>query len=566
MKLIRLKLCSDFRGIKKDFEIDFFNVNTNRNPADFNPYCFVGRNGSGKSNVLEAISNIFYHIECIYLNYKPRGFEKTPKSIKGFDATQCSPDAFELEYLIPVNWNRNKDRIGVEDLNWQSKNYAQIRVTKVIGERPLLEIVNYEFYKGIDRYPDRILAKQILPEIIIGYSSGENEVLSLPFFKMRFIHFDEYSDILTKRYDYQRPEGRMIYVDNQYSQTILLANFLMQDKKYLKPFTDPINGIGILGIEQARIILQKHVYQKYKNEVIETFSTEDQADKFKSQVELSTLVRPAIDRLIKCCTIHHEDEENLVLDFWVDESLKTAFKNEFASPLDLFRTFQVLHTLNLYDVPYQTKNDIYNSNSLYVNETVPVLPSHKRVFRIKDFTVYKRGAEKTLLTKSLSDGEHQFLHTMGICLLLRESNALFLLDEPETHFNPDWRSKFVSTLKSCFKIDRSSLRDILITTHSPFIVSDCKQDNVKWFVRENRSGPKEVNINTYGTSIIKLMNEFFGKNRQIADLSWNEMLQDLRSENVNELNESLSKFGDSFEKNMIVQKLNKIIIDKGLEK
>jgi restriction system-associated AAA family ATPase len=565
MKLIKLKISEDFRGIKSGFKINFFDSNSNSDPAEFSPYCFVGRNGSGKSNILEALANIFYHIECIYLNYKPRSFEKTQKSLKGFDPFACSPNAFDLEYLIPVNWNKDKNVFNDESLKWEDRNYAHIKITKTANDRPLIEIVNYDWYRDIAKTPDRILTKQILPEIVIGYSSGENEVLSLPFFKMRFINFDEYSDILTKQLDYQRPEGRLIYVDSQYSQAILLANFLMQEKKFLKPFADEITGIGITGIEQVRIILQKHVYQKYKNVVIETFNIEDQTDKSKINVELTSLIRPAIDRLIKCCTIHHEDDENLTLDFWVDEDLKTAFKNEFLSPLDLFRTFQILHTLNLYEVRHQTKSDIYNSNSLYVNETVPILPSNKRVFRIKDFTVYKKGASKTLLTKSLSDGEHQYLHTMGICMLLRKSNVLFLLDEPETHFNPDWRSKFISTLKSCFKFEENTLRDILITTHSPFIISDCKQENVKWFVKENRLGPEKVTLNTYGTSIIKLMHEFYGKNRQIADLSWNEMLKDLKSESINDLNESLSKFGESFEKNMIIQKLNKLIIDRNLE-
>lgn len=565
MKLVRLKINDDFRGIKKGFEISFFNINSNKAPFEFNPYCLVGRNGSGKSNILEALANIFYHIECVYLNYKPRGFEKSLKSNLGFDAVQSSPNAFEIEYLIPVSWSLSEEETNETETSWNDLNYAHIKIVKKQKERPEIEIINYKNFANQPKTPDRIMAKQVLPELVIGYSSGENEVLSLPFFKMRFIHFDEYSDILTRRYDYKKPEGRMMYIDSQYSQTILLSNFLMQDKKYLKPFTDNIEGLGILGIEQFRVIIQKTVIQRYKPEVIETFSNEDKTDKSKLSVELTTLIKPSIEKLKKCCTIYFEDVHNLILDFWVDEELKKAFKREFISPLDLFRTFQILHTLNLYDVSQQSKNDIYNSDSLYVNETVPILPSHKRVFRIKDFTVFKEGTKKTLLTKSLSDGEHQFLHTMGICLLLRDSNALFLLDEPETHFNPDWRSKFISTLKSCFKEDKSILKDILITTHSPFIISDCKKENVKWIVKEKKDAPERVTLNTFGTSITKLMHEFFGKGRQIADLSWNEMLVELKSDDINALNDALSKFGESHEKNMILQKLNKLILDKDLE-
>lgn len=566
MKLVRVKLNCDFRGIKKDFEVSFFDIKSKKDPFEFNPYCLVGLNGSGKSNILEALANIFYHIECVYLNYKPKGFEKTPKSNKGFDSNVSSPNAFEIEYLIPVNWSVEKSLPSEGIASWSKFNYAHVKIVKKINARPEIEILNHSDFVNQAKNPDRIITKQILPELVIGYSSGENEVLSLPFFKMRFIHFDEYSDILTRRYDYSRPEGRMMYIDAQYSQTILLSNFLMQDKKYLKPFTDKSGGIGILGVEQFRILIQKHVYQRFKPEVISTLSLSDANDKSKLSVELTTLIRPAIEKLISCCTLFSEDNEDLILDFWVDDALKKAFQKEFISPLDLFRTFQILHTLNLYDVSYQTKNDLYNSASLYVNETVPILPSHKRVFRIKEFTVQKAYSKNSLLTKSLSDGEHQFLHTMGICLLLRDSNALFLLDEPETHFNPGWRSKFISTLKACLKEDKNVLRDILITTHSPFLISDCKKENVKWFIKNKKDGPEKVTLNTFGTSISKLMHEFFGKGRQIADLSWNEMLSDLKSDDINTLNDALSKFGESNEKNMILQKLNKIIIDQDLEK
>jgi energy-coupling factor transporter ATP-binding protein EcfA2 len=47
---------------------------------------------------------------------------------------------------------------------------------------------------------------------------------------------------------------------------------------------------------------------------------------------------------------------------------------------------------------------------------------------------------------SLSDGEHQQALILGIYAMINEKNALFLLDEPESHFNPQWRVKFVQRL------------------------------------------------------------------------------------------------------------------------
>ena len=78
MKLLRLKLNDDFRSLAAGFEVDFLREWDRDRFDEFHPYCFAGRNGSGKSNVLEALAAIFYHIECIYLNYRPEGFECEP--------------------------------------------------------------------------------------------------------------------------------------------------------------------------------------------------------------------------------------------------------------------------------------------------------------------------------------------------------------------------------------------------------------------------------------------------------------------------------------------------------
>ncbi|MFO7073700.1 ABC transporter, partial [Pseudomonas aeruginosa] len=54
---------------------------------DFAPFVCAGLNGSGKSNLLEALAAIFYHMECIYLENLPDSFrhdeEYNPKGFRG---------------------------------------------------------------------------------------------------------------------------------------------------------------------------------------------------------------------------------------------------------------------------------------------------------------------------------------------------------------------------------------------------------------------------------------------------------------------------------------------------
>ena len=75
-----------------------------------------------------------------------------------------------------------------------------------------------------------------------------------------------------------------------------------------------------------------------------------------------------------------------------------------------------------------------------------------------------------------------------------------------SHFNPDWRSKFVHIANE--SIDKERDQEIILTTHSPYIVSDCRRECVYIFQRNpdgTVSQPKSPDINTFGTSIITLV-------------------------------------------------------------
>ena len=98
MKLLRLKIENEdgFRSLQKGFEINFRTLADTEAMEQFRPFCFAGLNGSGKSNVLEALANIFYHLEVCVARYLPESI----KDPNNFKRNECTPDAFTLEYLI----------------------------------------------------------------------------------------------------------------------------------------------------------------------------------------------------------------------------------------------------------------------------------------------------------------------------------------------------------------------------------------------------------------------------------------------------------------------------------
>jgi restriction system-associated AAA family ATPase len=409
---------------------------------------------------------------------------------------------------------------------------------------------------------------------------------------MRFIQFDEYCDHLVKDVPYDgKPEGRMIYLDEQFSQAILICHFLFPNDAILRVFE---KEIGLKGIQRFRIIIRKFHRLQIAEERQKSMSLEEKKDKSKTTVELTsklsgyyddkgTLQLGLIDKLIKCSTAFYEGENDspngeggdLFLDYWVNEATKKAFQFHFServedsnelssakSALNLFQSFQTLLMLNHYKVDIETKAELYKSGSLYVNETISTPASHERIMRFKEGSLIKEGVPETIYIKALSDGEHQLIHTIGLCLLFRHESALFLLDEPETHLNPDWRASYISTLRAALEADSATknvMREVLLTSHSPFIISDCRQDNVLVF-EKNPDGKVEwdfAKFNTFGASSNAITIRVFGQKETIGDYALDK-LNDLRqrlqdNESPDALIDEVGKeLGDSVEKVLFI--------------
>ncbi|MEL5848741.1 MAG: restriction system-associated AAA family ATPase, partial [Candidatus Igneacidithiobacillus chanchocoensis] len=278
--------------------------------------------------------------------------------------------------------------------------------------------------------------------------------------------------------------------------------------------------------------------------------------------EKSSLVVSALRR---CATLSYTDEasDTLVLDYWVNEATRQVFRKNFdGSALVLFQAFQVLLTLNRYAVSETLKTDLYTSTSHYVSETVPTLASDQRIMRFEFVRFTKHGVAEPMMLKELSDGEHQLLHSLGLCLLFRETNSLFLLDEPETHFNPDWRANFISRLRQCLPDAGEVGQEMLITTHSPFLISDSKPDKVLVFAKDKASGAVSIShpdYNTLGASINKITMNTFGKRETIGGHA-QEMLEELRArfkkgcEDKDALIDEIhQRLGDSVEKVLLIK-------------
>ncbi|MEY2701959.1 MAG: hypothetical protein RLY43_592, partial [Bacteroidota bacterium] len=92
---------------------------------------------------------------------------------------------------------------------------------------------------------------------------------------------------------------------------------------------------------------------------------------------------------------------------------------------------------------------------------------------------------KEMSINQLSSGEKQIVFRGSFLLKDKESSkgALILIDEPETSLHPTWQMKILNFFKKLF-IDKNGEQtsQLIVTTHSPFIIHNNNRNNDKVIV------------------------------------------------------------------------------------
>ena len=487
-----------------------------------NANCFIGVNGSGKSQVLEVIIEIFLYLDNL--------FRKEHKQ----DHTKVfSPFAFRIEYEI---WVENILYLIVfecHDLKTKSRDLC-IEIFK--KQEDLITKVNVPFDDIINYIPTKIA----------GYSSGSNETLSLPFDS----YYDEYAEYTWKRakkikdYDDYSDidyDPRLYYMNYNTNLGIIISSFIFKDE-----------------LPEFQFILDELRIKELKSFVITIQTFGRQApNRSKGGVILTPELQSWREKLINISDENVFDEKYQIntLKFNISEETILAFKDNFSSALELYTCLYKLELLNNLIVDKSTRDKVKKERKERKLVTkMPIVSDINRVMNYSELKFsLKDGNESEINYLSLSDGEHQFMNVFGTLLMINQDNCLFLLDEPETHFNPIWRKKFIRILE---KITTNRKLDIFITTHSPFVVSDCKQEQVFIFSRDNNKVLiQKPDKETYGTAFDNILEMAFGINPPISENSLNE-IQELQLEKNPEIIENrLKDFGDSDEKASLVNRL-----------
>lgn len=509
IKLIRLKLDGEYKALL-DFDQTFRIEGETR--SALSPVCLVGLNGSGKSNLIEALSEIFCYLELINLPYE--GITQRAKQ-KELD--------FEIEYELPGKGSRSVRLIKISKQGNQPPTFIE-RVgdeeIQIAGDAAQLAV---------------------LPTSIIGYSSGLNETISIPYFKTKAFYSE---DVRNRAFNISKrkqrtetfTESRTLFMDYDSNAAILIANYIFGSRNQLDLFRERIRVDDIASFD---IVIRL----KYGG---------------NKTVKLTAELEGYIQKLRECATNKVEDaDKQSTFSYEIDAETRQKFRDRFDSAKDFFIALYKLSLLNALalkgeDRRFYLRPDVKEG----LLERPPTVSKGDKIFDIDRLKLKLTEPSKVIDYAGISDGEHQFIHIFGTVKLFDDPGTLFLFDEPETHFNPRWRREFVELLNG---ITSTAKQEFIISTHSPYVVSGCRKENVFKFERKgDRATCHPVDFETYGSSFEYLLTRLFDLDSLISKQAFEEMRDVIKSKDLDKLEAAVNDFGESFEKRFLFEEIARI--------
>jgi len=540
MKLLRLKLHDLYRSLDFDQQ-KFPKLELVNNEID--PICLVGLNGSGKSNLLELVADIFYRVESDLLNYQVASSQKP---------------------YIPYSNNKTKKEIYFEiDYRIKSEDkFFFVRITRLPKtKQPSVSLFKNEKFDELEEELSyNIDCRNYLPKII-AYTSGLNDLLSMPFIELQ----DYYAREVTHQvkaldnYDAEILEPNLLLMDFDSNAAIIVSNYLLNEPSKLEIFD---KFARIKGLSSFKIVIQLDKVHGNKKVLLPN--------------ELKKIIADLKSCATTCNHVKNSKGDFYELDFLLTNATKELFEDFFKTPRELFLALSKLNLLNALCVQPKYRNELRKKRKQGKLLRFPTVAAFDKIFRIEDIElILSKPSVRTEYLK-ISDGEHQFIHIVGGMLLFDEVNpkreVIYLLDEPDTHFNPQWRSEFFRELDNVL-VNKN--HEIILTTHSPFILGDCHGYNV--FVFERNLETNVLNFTrsryeTYGANFSHLLKNIFNFSNQMSDKSREslielevkvkdaeENLSKLSKEDVEVLDRELKLYGESVEKLFVINEIEKLL-------
>ncbi|MGF9697171.1 AAA family ATPase [Paenibacillus sp. MABNR03] len=514
----------------KEFRIDFKNVERS---VGQDPFRFlIGRNGVGKSSLLEAIGLIFTRMLQ----------DETP----GF--------AFEVVYTMDVDGRpvtiAARPNDGSDSADLESR--LQVDFTNVEGKKTRLDLRKQPFSQYREYHPRRI----------IGYASGptngfEEILLTSPVDSIK-------SDIYDARLGAQEEQDYDLNL-LEIEQSLVNLQHLYEDASYM--FIDgktsalvllclcaaipSINSDEESQFEDSYIALRKKLFDMIGGIVPigVTFVVDEM--RLKEYVEIKPRSM-RLEPLIRWMSTHSEQSgDQGVSHAWCISRQKESLSDH------LFTATIHKERVAYFPITEQEEN-AYHCFGLGLDthpfELLTMLLIAKREGLLLDaHLVFKhKQSNRLLFEKALSDGEYFWLGRLGLVLLARSDpsgDSLFLFDEPDIHLNESWNEQFVELLHQLSVTPEGTTHnEFLIATHSTLLLTDVDPDQLYLLERTKEQGTQVVSlaISTFAANRVDISKRIFGVTSPIGQYSRRLLKEKFLSDNKDQLIELAKKVGPGY--------------------
>jgi ABC-type multidrug transport system ATPase subunit len=474
---------------------------------------FVGQNGSGKSNLIEALATIFRDL--------------TDRTI--------TPFGYDISYSIGSRYVRilNSGLDGRRQYWLANEGFGQ-----------LTKINEQEFYSG----------QALTPANVFGYYSGSRQHLPEIFEQSERQHLLELLG--------HEPSVSLDFKKDEY--------FILTPSRLRSPFYGHLEAapIALLSLMAAKDpgfteFLDRELGVTAFSGALLTLRRSSELDASR----ISKLRRPITRDLAGGLD---GDATRLLNDIW---SLSLMpFDTEFELEDDGLSTptsdNEIRSYLFIPNAEALAELVVPGSPPRGAPEIFAILENLQRLGVLTEVKVWvqRKGKAAEISSSDFSDGERQLLTICGLLNLTPEEETLFLLDEPDTHLNPAWKWDFLQTILE--QAGDCSKSQLVLTTHDPMTLASLTKDQVFVVYHDPETGEANVDhppVDPRGLGVAGVLRQVFGmrstldpetqkligeRNRLLADrqrdVAQEEQLAELTQE-IRTLGISMQSQQDMFE-------------------
>ena len=364
------------------------------------------------------------------------------------------------------------------------------------------------------------------------YRFKKERIDFIPDYEFQFLTFNLNPDHVKNKYKYY-PIRKGVLLKKEKEKVVKIKN-----KK-----TDNFNTT--LNYYYETIVDDKRLEQAYKYLVYKTYSISEKYPNYSSYIKIS------LNQYGDYCRVSSKPKIKELVDKIRRDSSHTTLKiRQTLKYID----YVLNHNTDLYQ---KTLDEDYidyipHDSSLYKGLTVSdrLVASFPPPFY--EAAIYlKTPKEQSITFEKMSSGERQFLFYMSTLLyhlknldsVVNDDESVhykyvnIILEEVELYFHPEYQRQFISRLikyleASNFK--NLAYFNIIIATHSPFILSDIPQDNIMFLDNGNQVNDS-VCMATFGANIYEMLKHSFF----LKDGSMGAFAVDKINDTINYLNMKL---------------------------